>query len=87
MMGSINNLNSQSPSAAAEADDLDLKNMFEQEMARAKESEEYNKRAPIPCPHIDRATLLFSFNMQLREMEKPLEEGHVKMRKTWITGL
>jgi hypothetical protein len=88
MMDNIH-LNSQSPSAVA-SDTSDLlekhEKKIEQELARAKETEEYNRRTPIPCPLIDRATLLFSFNMRL-QMEKPLEKGRVRMRNTWITGL
>jgi hypothetical protein len=68
---------------------LNLKSMFEHEMARAKESEEYNKRAPIPCrphphPHLDRSTIM---RLAKEEKDEFSAKGKIKMRNSWITGL
>jgi hypothetical protein len=85
----LNSNSSPSPSTTA-ADSSELKKQeedFEQELALAKESEEYNRRTPIPCPLVDRATLLFSFNVRLSEMKKTPGKGQFRTRKTWITGL
>jgi hypothetical protein len=91
MMDNIH-LNTSSSSAAAES--MELKKMekeFEQELARAKKSEEFNKRTPTPCPSIDRAAFLSSFNMRLsqtaREDRENPGKGLYRMRNTWITGL
>jgi hypothetical protein len=83
MIDNIQLNSSPSPSATAETNSLDLNKMFMHEMAQAKKSEEYNKRAPIPCPHLDRSTTMRLVKEELKEFSA---KG-IKMRNTWITGL